>query len=201
MKRTSSPRSLSLSHHLYRALLVAYPGDFRAAHGAEMAQVFRTACRQTLSAGGAGALAEFWLRTLLDLAVTAGHERVLALRRGGSLPRVILALVALVVACLARYLHSQMDADGTALYVVLAGAVLWGAVWPHRGWRRLLLIASGIVALVVVGYNLSLSGLSSPDFDAPSPLMSLQLLLGGYAGALLSWAVARWKGRSATVWG
>jgi hypothetical protein len=68
-------RVVSGSERLYRALLAAYPKEFRRAHGREMAQVFRCMCREEVVSGGRGRLARLWVRTLLDLLATALAER------------------------------------------------------------------------------------------------------------------------------
>jgi len=47
-------RAVSGSERLYRALLAAYPKEFRRAYGREMAQVLRCMCREELVSGGRG---------------------------------------------------------------------------------------------------------------------------------------------------
>jgi hypothetical protein len=69
-------RAVSGSERLYRALLAAYPKEFRRAHGREMAQVFRCMCREEVVSGGRGGLARLWARTLWDLLATALAERI-----------------------------------------------------------------------------------------------------------------------------
>ncbi len=58
----------------YRALLVAYPKEFREMYGRQMVQVFRDLCREETRRGGVG-LARFWVRVGLDLASSAIVER------------------------------------------------------------------------------------------------------------------------------
>jgi hypothetical protein len=69
-------RAVSGSERLYRALLAAYPKEFRRAYGREMAQVFRSMCREEVVSGGSGGLVRLWVRTLLDLLATALAERI-----------------------------------------------------------------------------------------------------------------------------
>jgi hypothetical protein len=69
-------RFVSGSERLYRALLAAYPKEFRRAHGREMAQVFRCMCREEVVSGGSRGLARLWVRTLWDLLATALAERI-----------------------------------------------------------------------------------------------------------------------------
>jgi hypothetical protein len=68
-------RAVSGSERIYRALLAAYPKEFRRAHGREMAQVFRCMCREEVVSGGSRGLARLWVGTLLDLLATALAER------------------------------------------------------------------------------------------------------------------------------
>ncbi|HEY8468481.1 MAG TPA: ABC transporter permease [Longimicrobiales bacterium] len=76
-------RLLAAGEAVYRALLRAYPRDFRSRFADEMALAFRDASRDALEAGGRR-LAAVWLRFLLDLAATAPRER-LAARRARAL--------------------------------------------------------------------------------------------------------------------
>ena len=77
----SQSRALILSDRAYRLLLAAYPGEFRQRYGPEMAQVFRTCCRLTYRASGAGGVARLWLPTLWDWAWSALRERFSSLFR------------------------------------------------------------------------------------------------------------------------
>ncbi|HEX7090564.1 MAG TPA: ABC transporter permease [Longimicrobiales bacterium] len=76
-------RLVAAGEAVYRALLRAYPRDFRSRFADEMALAFRDASRAALEAGRRR-LAAAWLRFLLDLAATAVRERVAA-RRAGAL--------------------------------------------------------------------------------------------------------------------
>ncbi len=68
-------RSLRFSERVYRALLVAYPKEYRQEYGRQMAQVFKDLCREELRRGGRIELVKLWVRTFLDLAATAFAER------------------------------------------------------------------------------------------------------------------------------
>lgn len=201
MNREARSRIVVVSQRVYQAMLVAYPRGFRQAYGSEMAQIFGTSCRQTLHERGRIGLVQLWLRTLVDLLATASGERSTALWSRESLLRGGLAIVAVIVACLAGYLHIQTDADRTRLVLIVSAAFLWGSVWPDRGRWRPLVIGVGIAGIVLIGYGSTLGGLLGRDLDVPSPLTSLPLLLGGYAGALLSWAVSRRKGQGPALQG
>jgi hypothetical protein len=67
---------LRISGRVYRALLAAYPEEFRDAHGREMEQTFGELCREEVERGGSAGLVALWIRTLLDLASTAVTERI-----------------------------------------------------------------------------------------------------------------------------
>lgn len=68
-------RILNLSGQLYELLLMAYPREFRSEYGPQMAQAFRDLCQEELGRSGAVGLVKLWVRTVLDLAVTALAER------------------------------------------------------------------------------------------------------------------------------
>jgi hypothetical protein len=64
-----------LSQRLYRALLRAYPPDFRHRHGAAMAQLFGDVCRDAQRERGGRGLLAIWRHTLGDLCVSVFRER------------------------------------------------------------------------------------------------------------------------------
>ena len=61
---------------LYRALLCAYPPDFRRRYGREMAQVFSDRCRAVAQTQGLRGLLWFGLRSLADWFTTTVRERL-----------------------------------------------------------------------------------------------------------------------------
>lgn len=71
---------MNISYRLYGLLLFAYPAEFRREFGNQMLQVFRDCYRAEVRAR---ALPRFWLRTLVDLVLTAAKERVDSLGRKG----------------------------------------------------------------------------------------------------------------------
>ena len=73
--------TLRLSERVYRALLVAYPAEFRQEYVAHMRQAFRDLCREELGHRGVNGLVRLWARTLSDLAATALTERSKTMRR------------------------------------------------------------------------------------------------------------------------
>ena len=75
MSSENRNRILSLSERLYKALLIAYPEDFRNAYGAKMVQAFGDLCRQKLARDGLAGLFVVWIRAILDLGLNASAER------------------------------------------------------------------------------------------------------------------------------
>jgi hypothetical protein len=71
----SGCRWLRASERVYRALLAAYPREFRDAYGQQMRQAFRDLCRQERW-GGVMGLVRLWARTIVDLVSTAVVERI-----------------------------------------------------------------------------------------------------------------------------
>lgn len=71
----SQRQSTTVSERIYRALLVAYPKEFRREYGPQMVQLFRDTHKEELDGGRRGALIALWLRTLVELASTALRER------------------------------------------------------------------------------------------------------------------------------
>jgi len=69
--RRAERRILAVSGQLYSLLLRSCPSRFRQEHGAEMAQVFRTWCREAYRQGGALAVLRLWPRAFGDLVATA----------------------------------------------------------------------------------------------------------------------------------
>jgi len=63
---------LNISYRIYGLLLLAYPQEFRREFGDQMLQTFRDCYRAESSNRS---LPGFWLRTLLDLVLTAVKER------------------------------------------------------------------------------------------------------------------------------
>jgi hypothetical protein len=67
-----------LSCRVYKFLLIAYPSAFRREYGHEMQQVFRDCYRDEARRNH---LAGYWLRTLIDLVLTATKEHSEKLRK------------------------------------------------------------------------------------------------------------------------
>jgi hypothetical protein len=96
---------LNISTRLYGWLLFAYPPQFRRRFGGQMRQTFRDC---SYFEANRGTLIGFWLRTLLDLFVTAVRERTDNSEREGifmnNMRRPALALLACVGIILIAFL-------------------------------------------------------------------------------------------------
>src|SRR6185295_14971757 len=74
-------RPPSLADRLFRALLRAFPFDFRTDHGREMEQTFREQRREAHQEGNMTALARLWFETIRDVFGTAPGEHLAILRQ------------------------------------------------------------------------------------------------------------------------
>src|SRR5438309_180523 len=121
---------------VYRACLLAYPLEFRAAYGAEMVQVFCTALR--------GSSAPFALiaAALGDLAGSALRERMASTRWGSRY--VFVWMAAMLLSFAGGYLHLRSDADQMAAVLVLGGACLCGFLYPAKAFRWGVIIGIGV---------------------------------------------------------
>jgi hypothetical protein len=73
-----------VSERVYRALLVAYPREFRREYGSQMRQVFRDLCREEVRNGQKRSLLRLWILTVLDLGRSALVQRTGDLDRPGG---------------------------------------------------------------------------------------------------------------------
>lgn len=92
-----------LSCRVYKFLLIAYPSAFRREYGHEMQQVFRDCYRDEARRNQ---LAGYWLRTLIDLVLTATKEHSEKLRKDRTIMSTrdivsIVGCVAIIVIALA----------------------------------------------------------------------------------------------------
>jgi hypothetical protein len=75
MLRTSSEAQfVTFSVRLYRALVAAYPAEFRREYGEPMVQAFRDSCRRAIQEGGGLALLALWGRIFVDTFKTILEE-------------------------------------------------------------------------------------------------------------------------------
>ena len=67
---------MSRSERAYRALLLAYPEEFRREYGPQMEQAFGDLYKEARERGGRSGIARLWMLTISDLATTAGAQRI-----------------------------------------------------------------------------------------------------------------------------
>lgn len=142
---------------VYCALLRLLPRDFRRDAGRELVEVFVAARARARERGGV-ALAAFWARTLLDLAVTASAEHA-ARRRSRRTPAV------------AFLPHGDAMRTTSRLSIALADLGLaFRLLWKTPGWTVIAsgTLALGIGALVLTGVlmrDVILRPLPMPDAE------------------------------------
>jgi len=168
MSASDPPR---FSERVYRALLLAYPKDFRDAYGAHMAQVFGDVSREARRRGEIRGLLGFWMRTFLDLALTAFVERSRAMRWKFLVP------LAFILGLLIAFVDSSpgWDDTGVTAATVFVCCGLLGALHPARPWLWALAVGVWIPALGII-----------QDWNYASLLALAFALSGAYAGALAS---------------
>ena len=101
---------MKISHRLYGLLLFAYPAEFRREFGKEMRQVFRDCYR---AEARARSLPSFWLRTLVDLVLTAAKERKDIFMNRRSDGMAILGCIGIIV--IALLIHRYAVRNNVAL--------------------------------------------------------------------------------------
>ena len=74
-------RPPSRADRLFRALLRAFPFDFRADHGREIEQTFRAQQREAHEEGNTMAVVGLWLESIRDVFTTAPREHLVWLIR------------------------------------------------------------------------------------------------------------------------
>ena len=113
---------LNISSQLYEWLLFAYPTEFRTAFGDQMMQLFRDCYR---AEARNGSLLSFWLRTLLDLVVTAAKERAYSSRKEDTImKRNVLALVGSIAIIIVAFLLLSYGRKNEVASILLFGYVL-----------------------------------------------------------------------------
>jgi hypothetical protein len=68
---------MSRSERVYRALLLAYPREFRREYGPQMEQAFGDLYREARERGGRSGIAHLWALAVSDLARTAVAQRIM----------------------------------------------------------------------------------------------------------------------------
>jgi hypothetical protein len=177
-------RSLQLSACIYQMLLIIYPSTFRRQFGHEMVQVFRVACRHSVSCGGRS-LVQFWVRAFSDLAASGSAERLDEIRRRTGPHRPYAYAGALMLSLVTGYLHLRADADALSIVLLLGGAFGFGLAFPAAAWRWALILGLGIPTALLVAHGVAVPSVPHRDADLPVLAPVLPALLGAYTGALL----------------
>jgi hypothetical protein len=175
MPDTGPSQAPSVSERVYKALLVAYPKEFRRAYGLHMAQVFKDLCREEQRRGGAFGLARLWVRTLLDLAATSFVERSKAMRWKFLMP------LALVLGLLIALVDSSPNWDDTGITAaaVFGSCGILGALYTRRAWQWALAVGFWIPALGIALHQ---------NYESWAALAVA--LVGAYVGKLTRFALA-----------
>lgn len=79
MESLPSQRIVSLSDTLYRLLLRCYPSEFRREYAPEMAQTFRTCCREALRQQGTHGVLQLWGTILYDFTTSVFVQHMRAM--------------------------------------------------------------------------------------------------------------------------
>lgn len=123
-------RAPSRSERVYRAMLKAYPREFREQYGPQMAQTFGDLFREASETGGFLVLVGLWMRTMLDLTKSVVAERGRANAGGASRKSPgAAALLSLLWWGLGQVYNGQKTKGWT---LVLAG-VVWAVVFNTMG--------------------------------------------------------------------
>jgi hypothetical protein len=130
-----------LSCRVYKLLLVAYPSAFRREYGHQMQQVFRD-CYRDEARRNQFAIAGYWMRTLLDLVLTATKEHTEHFRKDHTIMSSLRRDIVPLVSC-------------TAIIVVAFTLLSYGRtheVWSILAFGRVLdaIVTTGIIGNLVV---------------------------------------------------
>jgi hypothetical protein len=127
---------------LYRLGLRAYPIEFRARYGDEMARVFGEKLQDAKRSG--------WLATLrycagiiTDLLISAARERVAGLDR----KQAAASFPAILAGTFAAYVDFHATEVQATLLVLMATSFMLGYVVPKGAWRWALIIAALLPAM------------------------------------------------------
>jgi hypothetical protein len=137
-----SERTIHWSCGCYRLLLYAYPAGFRTTFGSEMLQVFESQMRHCAVQAGKGSALRLWGATLFDLVVSAGRERIFAMRMDRF--TLLMAVLAIVLGWIAgRADLRNDDVQGPVLLILIFGFLL-GVLRPKTAW-----LSGALVGLMI----------------------------------------------------
>lgn len=189
---------LNISTQVYRCLLFAYPAHFRRRFGNQMLQTFRDSYRFEVNKPG------FWLRTLIDLVLTAARERADSSGREGvfmnntrkdGMAFLICVGIIVVALVLHRYgVRNQVSfilAFGYALDALIVTGVIGNLIFfvlaktTKFNRLRLALVTFGVVhaVLYLLGAVIALR---------VDPAFNLVAVTVGYVVSFLFWTGLHW---------
>lgn len=167
---------------VYRALLYAYPPEFRKRFGSEPLQVFMDRCRERTSRSGLPELFLLALSDGSDVVIGAVRERLRSIRWGG----VVCLVLALAFGLFAAFLDFQTDEVTVAAFVVLVGTFVAGVLRPAGAWKWALACGLCIFAAYELGPPIGIHPRYPADPGNYATLLALvPAFVGAYAGAIL----------------
>lgn len=122
---------------LYKALLYAYPAEFRRAYRSELLLAFRDSLRDSN-----GRVVATALHLAGDLVVSVGRERLEAGTRAMRGPGAVAVLCAALLGIGIAYVDSRPHWDDTGITAgaLLLTAMLFGIALPNRPWTLALAV-------------------------------------------------------------
>jgi hypothetical protein len=189
---------LNISTRLYRCLLFAYPAHFRQRFGAEMLQTFRDCYRREANKP------RFWMRTFVDLVLTAAQERADSSGKEGVLMNntrkdmmALLACAGIIVIAMLLLTYGRKNEVSSILtfgYILDAivttgviGNLLYFILAKTTKFNRLRLVLGtfGVVHAVLFLLAALVAGRVDPRFN-------LAAVTVGYAVSFLFWTGLHW---------
>lgn len=137
-------KAVSLSLRLYRALLVAYPREFREQYASEMVRYFGEMCEDAAGRGGLAALVVTWLRTFYELAVSARLERAMTIPQKEIRPHDAVTAAVLLFPGAGQAYNNQWVKSILHLLLIpvsLVSLALLVPAFPGSEWYALLVAA------------------------------------------------------------
>ncbi|CAN5796317.1 hypothetical protein BH23ACT11_BH23ACT11_10730 [soil metagenome] len=133
------------SKRLYRALLVAYPKEFRRQYSEQLEQAFGDLCREELQQRGKKGLLVLWMRTLGDLAISGFSAR-------SGLPLFTFGLIriggiVMVVGGILQFVYWYLSFADSRIRGAPTGQPLLDRLVLLPGPTAILLFAAGLLVL------------------------------------------------------
>jgi len=176
---------MRLACSVYRAMLCAYPTEFRARFGLEMTQAFREQLREALSTAGTMGFLGFSMRMAWDFPISVFRERISSISAAGM----CCVAAAVGFGLYAAYVdHHNATEVYPTLFIVLVGSFALGLIRPVHPWRWALIVGLGVP---FSGSLLTLTArMASPGAWAILAVVLVPGLIGAYTGSFLRRAAA-----------